>query len=134
MDPITAEAYQPFNRRQLRSKIPYQAAEIYLAKLRFQHGLRAIVLADGHGLPLAGVGAKSELELLSLWGALDETEQERYQSAMDELCQDAACVSRRFRIDETTVSVTGIAEGEGLGATIELDLQRIFCASGDCRN
>jgi predicted butyrate kinase (DUF1464 family) len=131
MDPNIVETYEPRNRRQLRSRIPYQAAEIYLAKHRVQHGLRAIALADGHGLPLASVGAVDDAELMALWGALDETERQRYQGEMDAVCSDAVCVSRRFQIDDETFSLTAIGQGEGFGATIELDLMRILSDLGD---
>lgn len=129
MDPNTVDAYEPKNRRQFRSAIAYQAAEIYLSKQRVQQAFHAIALADANGLPLVFVGAKFDAELLALWGALDETERLRYRGDIDALCHDAVCVTRRIQIDEATYSLTGIGQADGFGATVESDLRRIFGAS-----
>lgn len=126
MDLDIEQAYEPRNRRQLRSSLAYQAAEIYLAKHRVEHGWRAIALADPHGLPLVCVGSNYDAELLALWGALNEVERQRYRDEMDALRQGETCITQRIQIDDVVYALTGIGHGGGFGATIALDLERIF--------
>jgi len=130
MDLNLERACEPKNRRQLRSAIAYQAAEIYLAKHRVLHDMRAIALSDSNGLPLVLVGANDDTELLALWGALGDGERERYRQDLDSLREDAICVTQRLELDKSTLYLTAIGNGDGFGATIEADLLRIFSAVG----
>lgn len=117
---------QTADRRQLRSESPYRAAELYLCRLKGQKVLHAAAISDRTGLPLAGIGEPSELELLALWGALSCAEQERYQSTLDDFCRNAQGVSWNFTLGDDGFSVSGIAASSACASMVELDLQRIL--------
>jgi hypothetical protein len=124
---------QTGERRQRRSENPYQAADLYLDRLKGRKTLHAAAVADRTGLPLAGTGSPSELELLALWGALSETERERYQASLDDICRRAAGVSWNCALGGDQLSASGVAESQQCASRIERDLKRIFaplCACG----
>jgi hypothetical protein len=117
---------KPSERRQLRSEIPYQAAQLYLACLKGRHLLHAAAVSDRTGLPLVGIGTPSELEVLALWGALTLAEQERYQSTLDDICHSAAGVSWNRALGDENLTVSGVASSRDCVTMIERDLTRIL--------
>ena len=117
MDMTRAESPSPTERRRQRSDIPYQAAELYLGRLRDRRALRAAAIAD-------------ENELLALWGALDAGERGRFANEMDEVCGKDCCISGKFAIDAGTWSFSGIASSALYRSSVEGDLTRIFATHG----
>jgi hypothetical protein len=113
-------------RRQVRSQSPYRAAEIYLSALTRSKGLYAVAVSDRSGLPLLGVGTRTELEFLSLWAVLDEKDQERYRPELDDICKRAGSNSGLSTYCDDEISVAFVAAESDVSSVIISGLKRIL--------
>jgi hypothetical protein len=106
-------------RRRSRSPFRGEAADLYLDALSRRCGLRAAVLADEEGLPVAGAGPRSLWEPLSAFGA-------EPPGAADRAPRGDKPRSVPIRIGSARFSLTVLGTGELPREDTQRDLARIL--------
>ncbi len=107
-------------RRKFRSPFRGEAANLYLQALAQRHGLRAAVLADEQGLPIAATGPKVAEDPLSAYGA--------FRTGGGPASPAEGPRSRALRLGEFEVSLTVLGHDELPWSQVGDDLTRILCA------
>jgi len=108
-------------RRRDRSWFRGEAANLYLDALARRHHLRAAVLADDQGMPIAATGPKIVEDPLSAYGAFRAR---HWPSKEVEPSEGPRSVS--FHLGEHAVSLTVLGRGEIPWSEVTTDLARIL--------
>ena len=107
-------------RRKARSRFRGEAANLYLDALARRYGLRAAVLADEQGLPIAATGPKVAEGPLSAYGAF------RAASGKSNPSASAGPRSVSLQLGGHSVSLTVLGQSEIPWSLVTGDLNRIL--------
>jgi hypothetical protein len=108
-------------RRRDRSWFRGEAANLYLDALARRHHLRAAVLADDQGMPIAATGPKNAEDLLSACSVFGARQR---PSPENEPSEGPRSVS--FHLGEHAVSLTVLGSSEIPWSQVTADLERIL--------
>jgi hypothetical protein len=111
-------------RRKARSRFPGEAANLYLGAVARRYGLRAAVLADEQGLPIAATGPKIAEDALSAYGAFRSASGESNPSA------PSGPRSISLQLGGHSVSLTVLGSGQIPWSLVTGDLSRILDLRG----
>ena len=109
---------QSVERRRARSRFRGQAADLYLDALAREHGLRAAVLADEDGLPIASSGPIHARDPLSAYGA--------FLAARAQPRPHVGPRSVSLQLGSCTTSLTFLGQADLPWQEISSDLTRIL--------
>ena len=109
---------EPIERRRSRSYFRGEAANLYLRSLSHRFGLRAAVLANEQGLPIAASGPQFAVDSLSAYGA--------FRAAATTSAPEVGPRSRAFSLGDHPVSLTILGNDELPWSVVTSDLKRIL--------
>ena len=114
------------DRRRCRSNYRYEAAGLFLQRLKHRARLRAVTLGDENGLVVVGAGRPRDLETLAIMGALSAADQGPWRDEIDAFAPQMPFFSMRIDVGKSELLLSGVGSADLSRTEVECALQRIL--------